>query len=58
MHISKGDAEAEYNVITLELIENHGFKNNELRMIEAILSENQEIITDRWNEYFKKGSNK
>lgn len=54
-HVSKGDAEAKYNVVTLELVDNFGFKKNELRMIEAIISENQEIIIDRWNEYFNKG---
>lgn len=54
VHISKGDATAKYNVLTLELIENYGFKKNELRMIESIIEENQEIIIDRWNDVFKK----
>ena len=58
MHISKGDSEAKYNAETLELMENHGFKKNELRMIESIIEENKEIIIERWNEYFKKGGNK
>ncbi len=58
MHISKGDSEAKYNVDPIELIENFGFKNSELRMIEAILEENREIIVERWNEYFKKGGEK
>ncbi len=57
VHISKGDAEAKYNVVTLGLVENHGFKRNELRMIESIIEENKEIIIGRWNEYFKKGGN-
>ena len=58
VHISKGDSEAKYNVETLELVENFGFKKNELRMIESIIEENKEIIIERWNEYFKKGGNK
>jgi len=57
VHISKGDAEARYNVVTLELVYNHGFKRSELRMIESIVEENKEIIIGRWNEYFKKGGN-
>lgn len=56
MHISKGDSEAKYNVKNIELVENFGFKKNELRMIESIIEENQEIIIERWNEYFNKGS--
>lgn len=58
VHISKGEAEAKYNMINLELLENYGFKKNELRMIESIIEENQEIIIERWREYFKKGKNK
>ncbi len=56
VHISKGDSEAKYNVKNIELVENFGFKKNELRMIESIIEENQEIIIERWNEYFNKGS--
>jgi hypothetical protein len=40
-------------VENVELIENFGFKKNELKMIESILEENKDIIIARWNEYFK-----
>lgn len=52
VHISKGDSEAKFNVLDLELVENFGFKRNELRMIESIIEENREIIIARWNEWF------
>ncbi len=55
VHISKGDAEAKYEVESLCLVENFGFKKNELRMIESIFDENRDIIIGRWNEHFKKG---
>ena len=55
VHIAKGDSEAKYNVETLELVENFGFRKNELRMIESIIDENQSIIIERWKEFFKKG---
>lgn len=58
VHVSKGDSEAKYNVLNLELIENHGFKKNELKLIESIIEENKEIIEERWHEYFKKGGNR
>lgn len=54
VHISKGESEAKYNVLEIKMVENHGFKKNELRMIEAIIDENQHIIIERWNEYFNK----
>ena len=56
IHINKGDAEAKYNIESLELVENYGFKRTELRMIESILEENKEIIKERWQEYFGKGA--
>ena len=58
VHISKGDCEAKYNIDSMTLVENYGFKTNELRMIESILEENKDIIRERWVEYFKKGGNK
>lgn len=58
VHVSKGDSEAKYEVETLKLIENFGFKRNELRLIESIIDENKEIIIERWNDYFKKGGKK
>lgn len=54
VNISKGECEAKFNVENVELIENFGFKKNELKMIESILEENKDIIIARWNEYFKK----
>ena len=54
VHVSKGDSEAKFNVIDVELIDNHGFKKNELRLIESLIEENKEVIIARWKEYFKK----
>ncbi|MCH5319453.1 MAG: DUF4160 domain-containing protein [Paramuribaculum sp.] len=54
VHVNKGESEAKYNVETLELIENFGFKKNELKMIESILEENKNVIKQRWDEYFNK----
>jgi hypothetical protein len=36
------------------LLDNRGLKPAELKMAEAIVEENQEIIAARWNEYFNK----
>ena len=52
VHIIKGDSEAKYNVLNIELVTNHGFKKNELRLIESIIEENRDIIIERWKEYF------
>lgn len=55
VHVSKGGSEAKYNVQTVSLIENYGFKRNELRMIESIIEENKEVIKEHWHAYFMKG---
>lgn len=54
VHVSKGDAEGKFNVLDVELVENHGFKKNELRLIESLIEENREIIIERWKEFFNK----
>lgn len=33
-------------------IYNHGFKKHDVALIESIISENEEIIIERWKEYF------
>ena len=58
VHISKGDAEAKYNIHGPEIVYNHGFKRNELRMIESIIQENQEVIELRWKEIFENNKSK
>lgn len=58
VHVNKGESEAKYNVETLELVENYGFKKNELKMIESILEENKEVIISHWKDYFKREAKK
>ena len=53
VHVEKGDCEAKYHINPLELVENYGFKCNELKMIESIIEENTEVIINHWNTYFR-----
>ena len=54
VHISKGDCEAKFNVHPdIMLIENYGFKKNEIKLVESLIEENQEIIIERWKEFFQ-----
>lgn len=53
VHIIKDGNEAKYNVAPLEIVYNHGFKKHDLALIESIISENEEVIIDRWKSYFK-----
>ena len=33
---------------------NHGFKREDLSLIESIVLENKEVIIERWHSYFNK----
>ena len=53
MHVVKGGAEARFQVQPeVALLDNKGLKPAELELAEAIIEENREIITARWNEFF------
>ena len=55
VHIVKDGHEAKYNVLPeVEQVYNHGFKKNEIKMIESIVEENVEVIEYRWKSYFNK----
>ena len=54
VHIVKDDMEAKYNVHPIEQIYNHGFKKQQIAIIESIIEENVEVITERWEMHFKK----
>lgn len=54
VHVVKDGKEAKYNVIPdVSLVFNHGYKKNELSMIESIVEENKDVIIERWHDYFK-----
>ena len=52
IHVKKGGAMAKYNILPISLVYNHGFKPSELKMIEAILEDNEEVIAQHWNTFF------
>ena len=55
VHVIKDGSEAKYNVEPeVRMVYNHGFKRNEISMIESVIEENREVIIERWNSYFKK----
>ncbi len=52
VHVVKGGARAKYNIFPVELVNNQGFKSQELKLIESIIEENVETIAQHWNMYF------
>ena len=54
VHVLKDRCEAKYNVSPIELVFNHGFKKQEIALIESIIEENTEVIIERWKVFFNK----
>lgn len=54
IHVKNGDGEAKFEVVDIKLIFNSGLKNKDLRLAEAIIEENREIIIAKWTEYHGK----
>ena len=52
VHVVKGGSKATFELFPVELIENQGFKPSELKLIESIIEENVETISEHWNKYF------
>jgi hypothetical protein len=53
IHIKNADGDAKYEINPIRLIENNGMKNKDLKLAESIIEENQDIIEQKWKEYFK-----
>ena len=55
IHVRKGRCLAKFVVEpTIELIENKGFKPQELKLAENIIEENIDVIQATWKIYFNK----
>ena len=52
VHVTRGGAEAKFNLFPVSIVYNHGFKASELKMIESIIEENEENIANHWNIFF------
>lgn len=51
IHVRGADGEAKFWLIPVELAYNYGYRGHELRRIEALVTENREILIEAWNEY-------
>ncbi len=54
VHVSKGGATAKFTISPVKLVKNDGMKPSEVKLVESIIEENQEIIMEHWNKFFNK----
>ena len=50
VHVLKGNISAKFTISPVALVENHGLKPAELKMVEAIIEKNSEVIAEHWNK--------
>lgn len=52
VHVVKGKQKAKFTIFPVKLVDNHGLSRSGIKMVEAIIEENQEIIAEHWNRFF------
>jgi hypothetical protein len=52
VHVERDDAEAKFWLEPVRLARSHGFSAHELRQLEVIVTDNQQTIMDKWNDFF------
>lgn len=54
IHVLKDGHKAKYSLFPIKLIENQGFKTNEIKTIESLIEVNQDNIAKHWNQFFNR----
>lgn len=54
VHVRGSDGVAKFEVNPVRLLENKGLKPKDLKLAEALILENEELIVKRWNEFFNR----
>lgn len=57
IHVIKGKNRAKFTIAPVRLVENHGLKPAEIKLVESVIEENTEVIAEHWNRYFNNSVN-
>ena len=52
IHVEKAEKTAKFNIENIELIKSYGFNAAELKQIRNFVEENQQVLIQKWNEFF------
>ena len=52
--VIKGNVSAKFTLFPVALVKNNGLKSSEVKLVESVIEENQEIIAEHWNKFFNK----
>jgi hypothetical protein len=53
IHVAKAGCDAKFWLSPARLAVNHGFKPHDLREIAEIIEQNENFISEKWNEFFR-----
>lgn len=53
IHVAKAGADCKFWLQPVRLAVNHGLRRHELREIAEIIEENETLILEKWNEFFR-----
>ena len=57
MHVQCGSAEAKFWIKPIRLAKNEGMKAMELRRAGVLVEKHEDLIQEKWNEFFSKKAN-
>ena len=52
VHIEKAEKTAKFNLENIKLVKSSGFNGKDLKLIFNLVKENQELLIQKWNEFF------
>ena len=53
VHVKNADGAAKFQTGPVQLIDNSGLKSKDIHLAQSIIEENEELIEQKWKEYFK-----
>jgi hypothetical protein len=53
IHVAKGGFDAKFWLSPAQLAVNHGFRPHDLREIADIIEQHEQLILEKWNEFFR-----
>lgn len=54
VHVRKGNISAKFTLFPVTMVRNNGLKPSEIKLVESVIEENQEVIAECWNRFFNK----
>ncbi|SKB93691.1 DUF4160 domain-containing protein [Dyadobacter psychrophilus] len=51
IHVRNADGTAKFEINPVKLVESHGIKTKDLVLAEALVEENKELITKKWQQF-------